>query len=490
MTKLKNLLLLVTTIFLSSITYAQVGVNTTSPQGILHLQNIPSKQMGLVMPRVDSTDVAVSNSNTTPVEATVVYDNNKRCLRLKTTDDSQGWSSCLIDETEVENLIQTEITYNGNKPARANKVAAADLYAATYIDPYKNNYVYGMGLQSSNQLGALTAGSKYPSLILGRSCKELTMGRYNGMAITTSGELWVWGQNSYGKNGTGNTTTVASPRQVALPGGVKAKKARTGQYNSLVLGEDNQLYVTGYNGYGVLGDGTTTGQADTFTKINFFNGMEVIDMDVFIYGAIAVTSDGNVYTWGLNSTTYRRIGLPTNVGTATTPTLLNSQFTLNSGEKVVKVQVDDYSNYGGGFITDQGRFFAFGYMLYFGGGSVYSGPTNLTPNLQSGERFTEFSMNNGVAFITNQNNIYGVGLNTNGRFGTGNTNTLNTVTSITPAHLNGFEYSGVSLGYNNMYLPASNKRNVLYGAGQGAYRQLGRLNESGSNILVPVYEDK
>ncbi|WP_165569132.1 hypothetical protein [Chryseobacterium piperi] len=49
----------------------------------MHLQNTPNKQMGLVMPRVDSVDIVVNNNNLTPVEATVVYDNKERCLRLK-----------------------------------------------------------------------------------------------------------------------------------------------------------------------------------------------------------------------------------------------------------------------------------------------------------------------------------------------------------------------------------------------------------------------
>lgn len=473
----------------SIVTLAQVGVNTTSPKGILHLKNVKTKQMGLVMPRVDSVDIAVSNDNLIPVEATVVYDNKERCLRLKTTSDTKEWTPCLMNEMQVKNMIETEVIYNGNTPSRASKIEASDLYAAIYLDPFRNNYVYGMGYQSSNQLGSLTPAYNYPSLILGRACKDITMGRYNGMAVSNNGELWVWGQNTYGKNGTGDEAVVAAPRQVALPNGVKVSRIKTGQYNSLALGEDNQLYVTGYNGYGTLGNGTTSGQANTFEKIAFFNGMTVVDMDVFAYGAIAVTSNGNVYTWGLNSTTNRRMGLPSSVGTASTPTLLNPYFTLNTGEKVIKVSVDDYSNYGGGFITDQGRFFAFGYLNYFGG-SGYNGPTNLTPSsLQTNERVVEFSMNNGVALLTNQNRIYGAGLNTNARFGTGNTNTLSTLTNITPASLNGLTYSGISIGYNNMYVSTtSNKRFVLYGAGHGGYNQLGKLNEAGATTLVVVFE--
>ncbi|ASW75278.1 hypothetical protein IQ37_19070 [Chryseobacterium piperi] len=392
-----------------------------------------------------------------------------------------------MTENEVAIMIENETKYDGNVPSRATKVAAVDYYAATYIDPYRDNYVYGMGAGTYNQLGALGASTYYPSLVLGRSCKDITMGYYNGMAITNNGELWVWGLNTNGKNGTGNTTTVASPRQVGLPGGIKVKKVQTGRNNTLALGEDNQLYVTGSNTYGILGNGKRSGQALTFTKIDFFNGMEIVDMDVNIYGAIAVASNGNVYVWGYNYTTYRVLGLPTNTGYVLTPVLLNPHFTLASGEKVVKVSMDDLSTLGGGFITDQGRFFAFSNISNYGGGSGYQAPTNLTPStLQTGERFTKFSMNNGVGLITNQNRIYGAGLNYGSRFGTGNANTLSTLTNITPANLADLQYSGISLGYNNMYLTLSNKRFVLYGAGSS--KQLGKLNEGGKTTLSVVFE--
>ncbi|KFF73771.1 hypothetical protein HX13_18470 [Chryseobacterium sp. P1-3] len=487
----KKLHLLISTFLFALTAYSQVGINTLTPEGILHMQNTTSP-LGMILPRVDSAQITVARSMTTPLEATAVYDNKEHCIRLKTSDADRAWSDCLLDKSSVINIIEQEIIYNGKVPARATKIAAGHYYAAIYTDASRGNVVYGMGYQNNNQIGTVTNGTNnYPRAVFDRTSADIDMGYYNGAAVTANGELWVWGYNNNGKNGTGNTTTVNAPRKISLPGGVSASKVRTGYYNTLVLGTDKKLYVSGYAGYGTLGNGTTSGDALNFQKIPFFDNQEVVDMDVFYYGAIAVTSNGNVYVWGTNSTTSRRLGLPTNVSVASTPTLLNPNFTLNAGESVVKVVLDDGSFDGGGFITNQGRYFAFGYLYYHGGGGVYAGPTNITAALQTGERFSDISMYYGVGLLTNQNKIYVAGSSTNGKLGTGSTAFVASLTSVTPATSPvGNVYTGISLGYYNMYVTTSSAggKNKIYGAGYGANNQLGRTNESGSNSLVVVFE--
>ncbi|MEY4489425.1 MAG: hypothetical protein RIQ79_1933, partial [Verrucomicrobiota bacterium] len=61
------------------------------------------------------------------------------------------------------------------------------------------------------------------------------------------------GTNNYGQLGTGNTTALASPVQVAAP--VIAIAA--GGTHSLFLRPDGSLWGMGFNGYGQLGDGTS-----------------------------------------------------------------------------------------------------------------------------------------------------------------------------------------------------------------------------------------
>ena len=73
---------------LNYVCLAQVGINTTTPEGLLHIENGTNK-LGLVVPKIDAAENTQGVSTLIPVEATLVYDVDKNCLRVKTAN---GWS--------------------------------------------------------------------------------------------------------------------------------------------------------------------------------------------------------------------------------------------------------------------------------------------------------------------------------------------------------------------------------------------------------------
>ena len=68
----------------------------------------------------------------------------------------------------------------------------------------------------------------------------------------------TWGDNTYGQLGNGTTTQSDSPISIALPGGVTPVSVAAGGGQSLAIGSDNNLYAWGQNGYGEVGNGTTS----------------------------------------------------------------------------------------------------------------------------------------------------------------------------------------------------------------------------------------
>lgn len=87
------------------------------------------------------------------------------------------------------------------------------------------------------------------------------------MVITTGGDAYAAGDNTYGKLGTGG---IPGPcnfvfKPVQLPSGVHAVAiANSDEYTSFVLSDNGRVYAMGRNNNGQIGDGTTT---DRFTPV-------------------------------------------------------------------------------------------------------------------------------------------------------------------------------------------------------------------------------
>ncbi|MDQ1805433.1 hypothetical protein RAH57_15650 [Chryseobacterium sp. CKR4-1] len=96
-----NKVILSVFLFCCALGKAQVAIGTNKPEGILHLQN-SDKEMGLVIPRVTSAESTTGLTSLIPVKATLVYDNDKKCLRIKTSENT--WSGCLIDASKLKKI--------------------------------------------------------------------------------------------------------------------------------------------------------------------------------------------------------------------------------------------------------------------------------------------------------------------------------------------------------------------------------------------------
>lgn len=87
------------------------------------------------------------------------------------------------------------------------------------------------------------------------------------MVITTNGNVYAAGDNTYGKLGSGTAKVAcnSTPRQVLMPfrpgsttERVKAVAlANNDEYTAFILGDDGRVYAMGRNNQGQLGDGTT-----------------------------------------------------------------------------------------------------------------------------------------------------------------------------------------------------------------------------------------
>lgn len=135
-------------------------------------------------------------------------------------------------------------------------------------------------------------------------------------AVDANGNLYAWGLNNFGQLGTGNLGIQTTPRKVDFPNGVTNwLTIAAGQYHTLGIGNDGNLYSWGYNGNGQLGIGSNIDQSVP-QKVAFPNG--VTSWTAVAAGAfysLAIGNDGNLYAWGSN--VYGQLGIGSTIDQST-----------------------------------------------------------------------------------------------------------------------------------------------------------------------------
>jgi alpha-tubulin suppressor-like RCC1 family protein len=175
--------------------------------------------------------------------------------------------------------------------------------------------VWSWGTNNDGQLGQGTVnlGSTTPGQVVGLTgVTALSASAAHTLAITASGGVSSWGYNGYGQLGNGTTTTSAVPVSVLGLTGVTAVSGGGDQTLagfSLALCSDGLVRSWGYNNHGQLGNGTTT-NSSTPAVIPGLTGITA--MSAGDSHALAVKSDGTVWSWGYNSNGQLGNGTTTN----------------------------------------------------------------------------------------------------------------------------------------------------------------------------------
>jgi alpha-tubulin suppressor-like RCC1 family protein len=125
----------------------------------------------------------------------------------------------------------------------------------------------------------------------------ITAGDYHTCALTAGGSAKCWGYNRLGQLGNGTTTASPIPIDVTgLAAGVAAIEAGNAHTCALTIGGGAKCW--GFNGYGQLGNGTTTDALTAVDVTGLTAGAAAITAGAL--HTCALTTGGGAKCWGWN----------------------------------------------------------------------------------------------------------------------------------------------------------------------------------------------
>jgi alpha-tubulin suppressor-like RCC1 family protein len=116
-----------------------------------------------------------------------------------------------------------------------------------------NPRIFSWGFNGLGQLGdGTTVDRPAPvrSLAYG---EDVFAGGYHSFTSTEA-----WGYNNFGQLGTGSSAAFAPTPTLIVKPEVRFDTVAGGLFHNVALATDGSVYSWGWNGYGALGDGTTT----------------------------------------------------------------------------------------------------------------------------------------------------------------------------------------------------------------------------------------
>jgi hypothetical protein len=165
----------------------------------------------------------------------------------------------------------------------------------------------GIGSVSSSYYEAAPIAVDTSGVLSGRFITQISLGGRSSHALDSDGYVYSWGENNNGELGAGYTSVweylpVAVDRSAALyRKTVSAISA--GGYHCLALTTDGEVFSWGRNAGNALGDGTSVSYAASPTAVYAYgelSGKVITQIAAGASDSQVLTSDGVLYGWGSN----------------------------------------------------------------------------------------------------------------------------------------------------------------------------------------------
>lgn len=313
---------------------------------------------------------------------------------------------------------------------------------------FNNGDLYTWGINSYGQLGTGDTTHRLTPVLVAQNVEKVYAQKNAGYHVDysmifikkTDGYLYGCGYNGYGKLGMGNTNNYSTFTKIPGVGTGFKKVWNLGRHLGCLIVQkaDGTIWASGYNGYGQLGNASTTNQLALLEITNFWGGIDASD-DIEFHGAFGYDGAGNCFlmmtkntnagdseVWTCGNNTWGQLGDGTFTQKSTPSRVLN--FT---GQKIKKAFA-----FGGGpstqyVLLENGDFYNWGYngLYQIGNGNTNNKASPGAAITINGQKITDMwssedchsNSHYATGFVKTVNNeIYSAGYNGYGQLGCGN----------------------------------------------------------------------
>ncbi len=254
-----------------------------------------------------------------------------------------------------------------------------------------------------------------PTFAGGTNWKQVSSGGYFSAAIKTDGTLWIWGGASDVQLGTNDTTERRTP-VTTFAGGTNWKQVSGGFRYCAAIKTDGTLWTWGRGIDGPLGTNDTSNRSTPVTT--FAGGTNWKQVSSGGYQIAAIKTDGTLWTWGVGTSGQLGTNDTTNKSTPVTTFAGGTNWKqVSSGNSHTLALLDDG--------VDKQLFIFGGNTL----GQLGSPTANIIPDQVEGKSTNWKQVSAGnihTAAIKTDGTLWTWGSGSDGRLGTGDSNTKST----------------------------------------------------------------